>query len=315
MTERNYYHRLYDDIVRNGGTPGFDPDDPEMRSKVEAEARRLIARGYYQVSRAFLTLAKLPEGLTGVEALGRASGEPAWAQHLGELGAGDYYLRCYAKETVKISPLVFEAFRKLGGGSYMSRPDPPKTEAEQLRDCKRSLEATTSRCLALEQQRAIPAVNYRDLELRAMQKMLEAAAERYLADPRLDEFLARGMPRYSPHPTAVEFVGHSLEGLYERGYGDADDLAALRAAQLRKQGEEVSIRVVYGIEPQCSFVVLVHEDGTFENPSAGAESLRRDVVDKAVEWLRTVESDEAPQMAVDEALYNLKRAARKLRGT
>lgn len=93
-------------------------------------ARQLIAEGWHQVSRAYRTLARLPDGKTGVEALIDAelrSKHPhfrlrEWAEGLGERSAGNHYLRCYAKQDLNWCELdvpTFVAFRKLGGGTYL----------------------------------------------------------------------------------------------------------------------------------------------------------------------------------------------------
>lgn len=94
------------------------------------EARRLVEEGWYQVSRGFFMVAKLPEGKTGKQALfeatckhgqHRGSDAQRWVDNLGERHAGDHYLRCYAHldgNTKTVGADVFEAFRKLGGGVY-----------------------------------------------------------------------------------------------------------------------------------------------------------------------------------------------------
>jgi hypothetical protein len=94
------------------------------------EARRLIDEGWHQVSRAYRGVARLPEGMTGTEALidaERRSDHPhpnleTWATRMGEAHAGEHYLRCYAGRDGHSRDLdipTFAAFRKLGGGTYL----------------------------------------------------------------------------------------------------------------------------------------------------------------------------------------------------
>lgn len=103
-------------------------------SYAEKQAAALIAAGWYQVSRRFRHLARLPEGKTGVEALIDARlasiggvrpdfwpGEVRrWAESLGEASAADHFMRVYARYTPGLTCTVdadtFEAFRRLGGG-------------------------------------------------------------------------------------------------------------------------------------------------------------------------------------------------------
>jgi hypothetical protein len=92
-----------------------------------AAAKEIIADGWYQVSRRFRTVARLPDGMTGIEALardarksyGRDSEE--WANMLGERSAGDHWLRCFADKKgcwKELDQPTFDAFRKLGGRTY-----------------------------------------------------------------------------------------------------------------------------------------------------------------------------------------------------
>lgn len=85
-----------------------------------AEATRLLEAGYYQVSIAHRMLAKLPDGKTGRMALYEATNATRsdawrWAFGMGESNAADYYCRVYGKSIV-VTPAVFAAFKRLGGG-------------------------------------------------------------------------------------------------------------------------------------------------------------------------------------------------------
>lgn len=91
----------------------------------EDEARRMVG-SWFQISRAYRTVARLPPGETGVEALARAARHDdcdsvSWAHCLGEYHAGDHYLRCYAgseNNVTTMTPGAFAAYRKAGGGPY-----------------------------------------------------------------------------------------------------------------------------------------------------------------------------------------------------
>lgn len=94
------------------------------------DAQRLIDDGFYQVSRKFRLLAKLPTGKDGIQALiegeteayKRTGGTPRadleiWAKRIGPVQAADHYLSCHAP-TIEVSRETFDAFRKLGGNTY-----------------------------------------------------------------------------------------------------------------------------------------------------------------------------------------------------
>ena len=98
-------------------------------ASAKEQAKKLIEEGWYQVSRKYRTLARLPKGETGIQALARAATKSRniardtreWAIMLGERSAGDHYLRVYAQEEgnwQEVSPTVFDWFRKLGGNTY-----------------------------------------------------------------------------------------------------------------------------------------------------------------------------------------------------
>lgn len=86
-----------------------------------AIARERIAAGYRQVSRKHRTVAKLPAGETGLEALARRA--PLAYAHLMqqmEQRAADTYRRIYAESEgnwLELDSFDFEAFRKAGGGA------------------------------------------------------------------------------------------------------------------------------------------------------------------------------------------------------
>lgn len=83
-------------------------------------AQSLIAHGFYQISRVYRTLARLPEGATGKEALNSTARSTARPTKLEEGRAGDQYLRVYAPQhdRVEIDHATFRAYRALGGGDY-----------------------------------------------------------------------------------------------------------------------------------------------------------------------------------------------------
>lgn len=104
-----------------------------MVTVAETKAKRLIDAGWYQTSRRYRQLARLPTDLTGREALYWAevkakrkldpdhdSAETRdWVMGLDEAAAADQFLRCYAEHTPSLTCTLdrdtFEAFRQLGG--------------------------------------------------------------------------------------------------------------------------------------------------------------------------------------------------------
>ena len=86
-------------------------------------------RTWFQTSRRHLHVARLPPGMTGIEALSNAlqeRGDFRFAQevedHWCEGSAGEFYMRCYAAEegfgaTVS-SPMDYKEFRAHRGGPY-----------------------------------------------------------------------------------------------------------------------------------------------------------------------------------------------------
>lgn len=102
--------------------------------RTDDELRTLIAQGYKQISARYRILARLPEGKTGINALveaemaawqRRGSIKPdywpdhyvKWANQLGEIVAGNYFRRVWAKDDLRVtlSPIELRRFRHLGG--------------------------------------------------------------------------------------------------------------------------------------------------------------------------------------------------------
>jgi hypothetical protein len=91
-------------------------------------AAELVGK-WFQVSRRYRTVARLPDGMTGIEALIEAQAQSEyphpdyekWAKGMGEGSAGDHFLRCYAKKQelwMELGRRTFEAYRKAGGETY-----------------------------------------------------------------------------------------------------------------------------------------------------------------------------------------------------
>ena len=77
---------------------------------------------WFQVSRSHRSLARLPDGMTGIEALESISKDrPGWAAGMGEGNAGEHFMRVYGRDPelrAELTPEEFELFRKAGGKSY-----------------------------------------------------------------------------------------------------------------------------------------------------------------------------------------------------
>jgi len=100
----------------NDNTPDEMTDD---------EARALVGV-YFQVSRRHRIVKRLPEDMTGVEALVRACGRDdalKWAMGMGEFKSGDQYLRVYGaeKDELYLTRDTFDAYRKAGGDTYAAQ--------------------------------------------------------------------------------------------------------------------------------------------------------------------------------------------------
>lgn len=227
---------------------------------------------YYQTSAKYRTVVRLPEGKTGVEALAEASGRPEWAQALGELHAGDQYLRCYSApgERLELSRDDFIEYRRLGGGTYTARPNPPKTETEQLHDALRALEAMTSRCRELEQ----PRPDYRGIELRFLQQTLDQLVTQYedelKAHPELPLIKDAGFS-VVPDPTMIEWWG-TIAHIVKDRCAEVDELAAWRVAELHLRFNESAARALVVVAHNCAFAIVVRADGSFENPALFTKS-------------------------------------------
>ena len=79
--------------------------------------------------------------------------------------------------------------------------------------------------------------------------------------------------RYKPEPngTIEEFA--AIPVVLERGWGDCDDLAPWRVAELREQGEKAKIRIQWKALPphiggRLFHIVVRRQDGSIEDPSA-----------------------------------------------
>lgn len=78
---------------------------------------------WFQVSRSYRSVARLPEGMTGIQALvSKNPDRPDWANNMGEGHAGDHFLRCHARATdgllEELSFFEWETFKAAGGLTY-----------------------------------------------------------------------------------------------------------------------------------------------------------------------------------------------------
>lgn len=76
---------------------------------------------WFQVSGKFRLVCRLPEGLTGKQALAAAAKHTdvqKWVDGMGEEHAGDHYLRCYAAHE-ELNEVEWRAFKKTGGSTYL----------------------------------------------------------------------------------------------------------------------------------------------------------------------------------------------------
>jgi hypothetical protein len=127
---RRYWHgtQLMSDQFRALAQAELAGDEPTpydwvaaARKVYDKEVAKLLGGEWFQVSRRYRIVARLPEGKTGIEALSEASGRPEWAAGLRETNAGDQFLRVYATDTRTLDRPTFAAFRKAGGGTYSRR--------------------------------------------------------------------------------------------------------------------------------------------------------------------------------------------------
>lgn len=94
----------------------IEPIDPEQ-SDIQKKVQGLIDQGYMQVSHKYRSLAKLPEGMTGLEALAKFA--PDFHKDLVrrmEAQARSQFLRVYSKEeSIELTQEEFAVFKKLNG--------------------------------------------------------------------------------------------------------------------------------------------------------------------------------------------------------
>lgn len=79
-------------------------------------AQSLIDQGYKSTSNKYRFVARLPEGMTGLEALKQVA--PDYYEHMMrriECEAVAQYLRAYSKDYIVLTPEEFMAFKQLGG--------------------------------------------------------------------------------------------------------------------------------------------------------------------------------------------------------
>ena len=104
---------------------------------IDEEGARALVGIYFQVSRRHRLVQKLPDGMTGIEALIAASGgrddAREWAERLGEWSAGDQYLRVYGKEELYLTRDAFDAYRKAGGDTYSAQVLTPELRGSRPR--------------------------------------------------------------------------------------------------------------------------------------------------------------------------------------
>lgn len=108
----------------------YKVDHAEVRMTAGEFADFLIKEGYYQISRRWRILGRLPNGKDGTQALldivesDRQYNHEEWARLLSERDAGDHFLRCHAGvrgnvgKTIEVDPATFAEYRKRGGGTY-----------------------------------------------------------------------------------------------------------------------------------------------------------------------------------------------------
>jgi hypothetical protein len=99
---------------------------PEQTSEPDPEerARDLVAGGYQQISSKYRLVARLPPGMTGLEALAKV--DPRLAQNFldnaNELAA-QQYLRCYpGVDKIRLTYEEFGAFKKVLDPHWKAKP-------------------------------------------------------------------------------------------------------------------------------------------------------------------------------------------------
>ena len=116
---------------------GCDYDGPRVDDVCPApvilRAKKILNRGFYQVSRAYRTVARLPPGKSGKQVLLEAVNATVnirpeywlphnaeWVARMTERDAKDQFLRVYASNRqlwLELDEPTFKAFRDLGGGT------------------------------------------------------------------------------------------------------------------------------------------------------------------------------------------------------
>lgn len=91
----------------------------------------------------------------------------------------------------------------------------------------------------------------------------------YLSTHNVPELYRSGV-RYQNEPkgTTEEFA--AVPVVLSRGWGDCDDLAPWRVAELQKHGEKARLRIVWHKKPsgRLYHIVVRRENGRIEDPSA-----------------------------------------------
>jgi hypothetical protein len=114
--------------------------------------------------------------------------------------------------------------------------------------------------------------------------------------------------RWAPEPPGQESFDHALT-VHKRGWGDCDDLAPYRAADLRVTGTDPGAHaVVYKSGPHMWHAVVKRSDGSYEDPSqtagmrvrpgSAAEGIRAAVV--GLMGLSAVGAEERPHIAISQ---------------
>lgn len=116
MNKKPFSDAQIDAAAKAGRENFWEPTEADVE-----EALRLIAAGYKQTSAKYRSLARLPEGKNGYEALRDSRPEAAAANYERFLrGCETDYLRFDAQRGeglhTEVTPGVFRAFKRLGGG-------------------------------------------------------------------------------------------------------------------------------------------------------------------------------------------------------
>lgn len=83
-----------------------------------SRGKELAEQGYKQVSSKYRMVGKLPDGMTGIQALATVDPELAKRmQQTADASAEHQYLRVYDKATLKLTEEEFQDFKKAGGST------------------------------------------------------------------------------------------------------------------------------------------------------------------------------------------------------